>query len=101
MEKQSIDLDLFEQQSKLINQAIENFRPYTTGFLSEAINMVRGNTSDFMVELEKILYALRDEKGKTALSNASAYYEAIMGVHDAWIDVDQRISEKCKEGKEK
>lgn len=101
MGKQNIDLELLERESKAMGRAIQKFRPCTTKFLARALEEVNKNSSDFMVELEKILIAFIDEKCKAALNNAIAYQKSIQGVHDTWKDVDDKIAKTVKGGTKK
>ena len=98
MGTQNIDLDLMEKQGKLLSQAIEDFRPYVTNFLEPLLQEIEKNNSDFIIEVEKIMEAFKDDKGKVALQNASAYYQAVVGVRESWIEVENKIKGDIKEG---
>ncbi len=99
MAKKEIDFTALQKAIGDMDLAIAEFEPCYKKFVGSVMSSIEGNNSDFMVSLEKVLRAFKDNKAKKALEAVKRYKDDIQIVCEGMEAVDQAVTQKIKEGK--
>ena len=98
MAKKEIDFAALQKAVTDMDSAIAEFNPCYKEFVGSVMSNIEGNNSDFMVSLEKVLRAFKDNKSKKALDAVKRYKDDIQVVFEGMEAVDQAVAQKIKEG---
>ena len=98
MAKKEIDFTALQKAIADMDSAIAEFDPCYKEFVGSVMSSIEGNNSDFMVSLEKVLRAFKDNKAKKALEAVKRSKDDIQIICEGMEAVDQAVAQKIKEG---
>lgn len=94
-----VNIDEINEELARFNAAINNFRPYTEGFMKNTAEKLRSFNSDYIDELEKLIDNMRDSKAPKLLKKADNLHNAAKKAMEQYEIVDEEISNKLSKEK--
>ena len=94
-----VDIDELNEELAKFNAAINNFRPYTEGFMKNTAEKLSSFSSDYVDELERLIDSMRDSKAPQLLKKAENLHNAARKVMEQYEIVDEDISRQLSKEK--
>lgn len=70
-----VEVDELKTELKKLETAIEDFKPYSDGFLESTIDSFDGFNSDFIDQIKKTLGNMTDTKAPEILKKVQTFYD--------------------------
>lgn len=98
MGKKEIDLVSLNKAVTELDNAILDFTPCYKEFVGSIMDNIENFNSDFMVSLEKVLRAFKDDKVTKAMDATTRYSEDVKAVCGSWDVADAEIAARIQKG---
>ena len=94
-----VNIDQINEELAKFNAAINNFRPYTEGFIKKTAEKLQDFNSDYIAEMERLLENMRNSKAPRLLKKAERLHNAAKKAMENFENVENEISNKLSAGK--
>lgn len=91
-----INLEQLENDLKTLNQAIIDFKPYSTDFINNTRSTFEEFNSDFISKMDDIVKHLSEDVAKDILENVQIIYEKTDGIVKSFKEFDDDVVTKLK-----
>ncbi len=98
MSQKEIDFDSLEQAVNDLESAIQDFEPIHKEFTRNLLPGIEDFNSDFIVSLEKVLRAYKDNRALRVVKSIEVYLENLKETEGAWNTVDVAVANRIKKG---
>lgn len=98
MAKKEIDLVSLNKAVSDLDVALNDFTPCYKEFVGSVMDHIENFNSDFMVSLEKVLRAFKDDKVTKAMEATSRYAEEVKAIYESWNAADIEIAARIQRG---
>lgn len=98
MGQKEIDFDSLGQAVSDLELAMQDFEPIHKEFVSNLLTDIEDFNSDFMVSLEKVLRAFKDNKALKVVKSIEVYLDDLKETEGVWNAVDTAIANRIKKG---
>ncbi len=87
-----VNLDEINEELVRFNAAVNNFKPYTEGFVKNTSEKLNGFNSDFIDGLKDLLDSMTDSKAPKLLKRAESLYNATKKTMEGYENLENEIS---------
>lgn len=98
MEKKEIDFKSLDQAVNNLELAIQDFVPEHKAFTANLMDGIEDYNSDFMVSLEKVLRAFKDNRALKVVDSIEVYLKDLKLTEEAWKTADDAVATRIKKG---
>lgn len=96
--KKEIDFASLNQAVNNLEVAMQEFIPLHKDFTANLLTEIEDFNSDFMVSLEKVLRAFKDNRALRAVDSIEVYLEDLKATEGAWKTADVAVANRIKRG---
>lgn len=91
-----IQVDELEKDIGKLNTAIEDFKPYSTGFITDSASRLGGQNSDFISKIRDTLEVMTDTKAPELLKKIQKYSDDARNLVNEFRKNDEELAKELK-----
>lgn len=96
--KKEIDFESLDQAVNNLEAVMQDFVPIHKDFTENLLTEIEDFNSDFMVSLEKVLRAFKDDRALRVVNSIEVYLEDLKETEGAWKTADVAVAKRIKRG---
>lgn len=96
--KKEIDFDSLDQAVNNLEAVMQDFVPTHKDFTANLLTEIEDFNSDFMVSLEKVLRAFKDNRALRAVDSIEVYLKDLKATEEAWKIADVAVASRIERG---